>query len=465
MTLGAAADTYADSMYPKQAYGNRQVLYVGNSYDQAQNLSGPARIYIQFDLSTVPEHALVLSAEILLYQMYAPASAQTYEVHIVQSPWNEYAMNWTTQPPSDAAVISSTQAPAINDVWISWNVTSVVQGWVNGDAQNYGFMIRIHDEKTGTANEASGFYSRQYPKEEVKPRLRILCQNNPPFTYLSTVHVSGLPAEMSNVISADDGTRTQVSGEGTAYFLFESGTKHVIRANEYLNATESVRYRAKIYSIVVNASDADFTITYEPQFLIVVRSEPAGLIQREWSDWYDWGSGIETPLAREVAYNESDMRILFDAWYVNGERESGNPIHFSVNGPATVSARYATTYNVTVSSPFGVPLGSGWDAAGSSAEISVTPTYVPSEGMLGYLGLGMTFDHWSGSSDSTSPKTTITVKGPIQATAVWREDRSRFITGVAVIIVLLLMLTLLSRRLRHSRSPETTRRGAAKKRN
>ena len=30
-TVGAAADYYADSMYPKSAYGNRPVLYVGNS--------------------------------------------------------------------------------------------------------------------------------------------------------------------------------------------------------------------------------------------------------------------------------------------------------------------------------------------------------------------------------------------------------------------------------------------------
>jgi hypothetical protein len=69
ITSGAAADNYADYMYPNSAYGNRPILYVGNSYDRVQNLSGPARIYIQFDLSAVPEHALALSAEILLYQM------------------------------------------------------------------------------------------------------------------------------------------------------------------------------------------------------------------------------------------------------------------------------------------------------------------------------------------------------------------------------------------------------------
>jgi hypothetical protein len=446
ITLEALADNYADSMYPNSAYGNRPILYVGNSYDRAQNLSGPARIYIQFNLSAIPRHARVVSAEMSLYQMYAPASDQALEMHMVQSVWNESTMNWKTQPSSDAAVISAAQAPAIKDAWVSWNVTSAVQRWVNGDSPNYGFMIQIQNEKTGAANEASGFWSRQYPKEQVKPKLRVFCQNNPPFTYLSTVRMSGLPAELSSVVTADDTVRVQVSGEGATYFLFESGTTHVISVDEYVNAGESVRYRAKSHSIAVNASDAEFTFSYEPQFLIIVKSEPAGLIQREWSDWYDRGTGIETPLAREVAYNGSDMRILFDAWYMNGDRESGNPIHFTVNGPATVVARYATTYNITVSSPFGTVLGSGWHAAGSSVEISVTPTYVPDEGIPGYLGLGMTFDHWSGSVDSTSSKTTITVNGPIQAKAVWREDRSRFLLGVAIIAGLALLLATLRRR-------------------
>jgi hypothetical protein len=214
ITIDALADSYADSMYPKSAYGNRLVLYVGNSYDRAQNLSGPARIYIQFDLSAVPNRALVVSAEILLYQMFAPASAQTYEVHAVQSPWNEFAMNWKTQPSSDAAVITAAQAPAVKDAWASWNVTSAVQTWVNGEAPNYGLMIRIQDERTGVANEASGFYSREYSKHDLTPKLRVLAQNQPSFTFLVSTHVVGLPPELSSRIISDTNETITVRGGG-----------------------------------------------------------------------------------------------------------------------------------------------------------------------------------------------------------------------------------------------------------
>jgi len=110
-TVGAAADNYADSMYPNSMYGNRLVLYVGNSVDRAQNLSGPGRIYIQFDLSTIPRHTSVVSAEMSLYQLYAPTSSQSFEVHMVRSAWNETKMNWKTQPASDPTVLSASEAP------------------------------------------------------------------------------------------------------------------------------------------------------------------------------------------------------------------------------------------------------------------------------------------------------------------------------------------------------------------
>jgi len=452
MNAGALADDYADSMYPDSAYGRVQVLYVGNSYDRAQNLSGPARVYILFDLSAIPRHAQVVSAEMMLYQMNAPVSRQTYEVHLVQTDWNETTTNWRTRPASDPAVLSTARAPTNKDVWMSWNVTSAVRSWTNGEAANYGFEIRVRNERTGAANEASGFYSREYPKEELKPKLRVLCKSHPPFTYLIAVHVSGLPAELLSLVAADETQTTAAPGGSVVYFLFESGTTHLIRVEEYVSAGESVRYHAEVNSIEA-AQEGEFTVTYEPQFLVAVKSEPAGLIKREWSEWYELGAHIETPPAREVAEESAGMRLVLDGWYVNDTRQPGNPIGFTANGPATVSARYTTLYNVTVSSPFGKTAGTGWHAAGSTVEISVTPTYVPSDGVLGYVGLGMAFDHWSGSLENTSPTTIITVESPIQVTAVWREDRSGLVLRIAAAAAIAaVVLVILRRGVKDSRS-------------
>jgi len=445
------ADEYADSMYPSREYGSRLVLYVGNSMDRVQNVSGPARIYIQFDLSMIPRHASVLFAEMQLFQMFAPGSSQTYEVHLVESAWNETEMDWPTQPPTSPDVLAVTSVPTTKDVWVSWNVTSAVQAWVNGDIVNHGFMIRIQNEQVGVANQASGFYSREYPKEEVHPRIRVLCHSQPPFTFLISTHVVGLPSELSTQITSGNQTTT-VHGEGTGYMLFEAGNTQIITASEYVSASNSVRYHAKIRSFSAT-NDTEFTVTYEPQFLVTVKSEPSGLIEREWSHWYDLGARVETPPAREVAEEGADMRLVLDGWYVNNAWQDGNPISFMVNGPAVLTARYTTMYNVIVTSPFGKTAGSGWYAAGSSVEISVTPTYVHADGVLGYLGLGMTFDHWSGSFEDTSPATAITVNGPIRAEALWREDRSRLLLGIAgAIAFVLIVVVALRRRTRSSSS-------------
>jgi len=59
---------------------------------------------------------------------------------------------------------------------------------------------------------------------------------------------------------------------------------------------------------------------------VTVKSEPSGLIEREWSDWYDLGESVETPRAPEVPVDRADMRLVLDGWYVNNARQPGNPI-------------------------------------------------------------------------------------------------------------------------------------------
>jgi len=461
--LPPKANGYADSMYPKQSYGNRQILYVGNSIDRAQNFSGPARIYIQFDLSAIPQHVRVVSAEMSLYQMYAPASSQTLDVHVVTSAWNESTIGWMVQPSIDPTVLTTIESPATSDLWLSWNVTTAVQAWLNGQSPNYGLTIRIHTEAYRVANEASGFFSRQYLKSEFRPKLQVLCTSQPPFNYMYPASVVGLPSNLTSTITADNGAATQLPGGGVGYFLFDSGTIHRLTADEYVVASDSVRYHTSANSTTA-ASGGKFTVTYSPQYRVTVKSEPPSLIESESSKWYDASAQITTPTAQGAFDQGPGMRTVFNGWYVNDLKQTGNPIEYVVVAPANLTARYVMMYDVNATSPMGQVSGSGWDAAGSSVEISVEPTYVPAAGFLGYLGLGNSFDYWTGTVESPSSQVKVTVNGPIVERAVWREDRSRLIVGVAVVIGLLVVLVFLQMRGRRSRSRESTPKGATKKR-
>ena len=67
ITLYAVADNYADSKYPRSAYGHVSALYVGNSYDRAQDIWGSERIYIRFNVTELPKGHAILQALSLIH--------------------------------------------------------------------------------------------------------------------------------------------------------------------------------------------------------------------------------------------------------------------------------------------------------------------------------------------------------------------------------------------------------------
>ena len=82
----------------------------------------------------------------------------------------------------------------------------------DGETPNYGFMIRIQDRRTGVANEAAEFYSPEYSKD-LQPKLRVLCQSQPPFTFLVSTRVPGLPAELTTRVTPHENQAFTVRGE------------------------------------------------------------------------------------------------------------------------------------------------------------------------------------------------------------------------------------------------------------
>ena len=170
VTLYPIADNYPDSKYPNSRYGKVAGLYVGNSYDHAQNLWGSERIYIRFDLSQLPKDQAVFRATLRLWQFFAPQFDQVYEAHRVLKDWDEKTQNWRNQPSCDPAKTSETIAPALTEVPVEWDITSDVKAWYSGDNPNYGTMIKVAEEED-VANASSGFWSNEYPVEEWKPRL------------------------------------------------------------------------------------------------------------------------------------------------------------------------------------------------------------------------------------------------------------------------------------------------------
>jgi len=153
VTLYPVADNYADGKYPARTYGYESFLYVGNKYDRGQKIWGSERIYIRFDLTELPKNFVLARATLRLWQYYAPSVNQTYEAHRVLGKWIETAQNWDDQPEWAAAATSATVAPARTEVAVEWDITSDVKAWRDGEAPNYGTMIKVAKERMSARME------------------------------------------------------------------------------------------------------------------------------------------------------------------------------------------------------------------------------------------------------------------------------------------------------------------------
>ena len=105
---------------------------------------------VMFDLSGVPSGATVNSATLTLYQSSnAQRGGVAVDLYRVTSAWNEATVTYTTRPSWNPAVVSSL---AIGDgsagLFRSWNVTSSVQGWVNGTYANDGLLLMRNPDAT-----------------------------------------------------------------------------------------------------------------------------------------------------------------------------------------------------------------------------------------------------------------------------------------------------------------------------
>jgi hypothetical protein len=94
---------------------------------------------------------------------------QTYSLFRVTSPWTESAVTFDTAPTFDpTAVASLTIGDASSGLFRDWDVTTVVQGWINGAFPNHGLWI----EEIPVQGDGSAYFSSSdYPDAARHPKL------------------------------------------------------------------------------------------------------------------------------------------------------------------------------------------------------------------------------------------------------------------------------------------------------
>jgi hypothetical protein len=152
-------DTYIDAGSPTRNYGT------DDKFEVRPDNSADRRGLLKFDLSSIPQNAIISSATLYLYEKDNKAGQLTH-IYRVTSNWNENTVTWLTWTllggDFDNSVSYFTYIPDQKNCMAALDITNLVQAWVNGTSTNHGLMlysvgpnhnISYSSKENGTASE------------------------------------------------------------------------------------------------------------------------------------------------------------------------------------------------------------------------------------------------------------------------------------------------------------------------
>jgi len=170
---GAAAgkDAYTVENAPGNNYDG-----VGFLYADASIIGTQTRTYIQFDLSSIPSTAMLTSAWLELYYTFSsaaiPASIGAYNVLGAWAESNPGGITWSTQPAITPSAEDVVVVPAAaTNAFLFWDISSLVQKWIDGSITNHG--VALADIDTSTAEAWKGFSSSDNGVAAQNPKIVI----------------------------------------------------------------------------------------------------------------------------------------------------------------------------------------------------------------------------------------------------------------------------------------------------
>lgn len=138
-------DSAVTSDAPDSNYGTSEYFAIGNTV-------GPsiARAYLQFDLSALPTSAIIVSANLKLYQFITFGTEDfIIELHQVTVYWDEDTITWNNQSGYLPALEGTSPVVVDAITWLSWDISSLLQDWLDGSIDNHGIVLKDTDEALG----------------------------------------------------------------------------------------------------------------------------------------------------------------------------------------------------------------------------------------------------------------------------------------------------------------------------
>ncbi|MEF3306771.1 cadherin-like beta sandwich domain-containing protein [Paenibacillus sp. GYB003] len=174
-------------------YAGTQCSYVSKGFPNdtnetkglsiGKNASGTTdiRIFCQFDLSSIPQHATIASASFELTRTpfgATPDAAVPVSVHKVNTAWDQGIITWNNSVTTAIYDPTPVKVQTINAIAprsvATFDITPLARQWVDRSAPNYGIMLQVAELPVGITNWSRGFSHEEltlYPAD--RPKLTV----------------------------------------------------------------------------------------------------------------------------------------------------------------------------------------------------------------------------------------------------------------------------------------------------
>jgi hypothetical protein len=172
--------SYSWQSVPKANNGHSDNFEITSYNKPPYNMRG----WIEFNVSSIPTDAWVISAELRLrlWSKGDPtlgtgdSTGRLYGVYRLTQPWTQTGVNWVNQPNfTDKHHALAPVPPGQGGwfgplLWMDWDITDIMRDWQSGTS-NYGLVVKDTQEYATTLYTTQFFTNDQVPNKNYYPRL------------------------------------------------------------------------------------------------------------------------------------------------------------------------------------------------------------------------------------------------------------------------------------------------------
>ena len=167
------AMTLSPEDYKLDNFGQDELLMVGADRD-----GWTWHTFMTFDLSEIPKNSEIVKATLTLHprEVYnGYDSSIQLGIYAVTTDWSELNLNWPSQPVTENSPTVAIEIQRENTEPDTFEISSLVQEWVNSEKTNYGIMLKSENEYLDVRR---GYFSTNSSDTGNFPSLHIIYRLN-----------------------------------------------------------------------------------------------------------------------------------------------------------------------------------------------------------------------------------------------------------------------------------------------